>query len=153
MKGKSIGFRIHDEDLWSEFKRYVLAKHGKLHSALGKEIENAIREYLERRERGEGNTFGHAHVSNSSKRVANEIPELKRAILERVEPGGSIPEKMVEGIVVEISKVADRRAIKNRVNALIADGFLKRDWELGGRVFRVVGREAEKLIGVRQLKE
>lgn len=42
------GFRVVDEDVWEEFKVYVLRKHGKLHSALAREVARALREYLER---------------------------------------------------------------------------------------------------------
>ncbi|MEM2189411.1 MAG: hypothetical protein QXO15_04375 [Nitrososphaerota archaeon] len=43
-----VGFRAVDEDVWEEFKVYVLRKYGKLHGALAREVTRALREYLER---------------------------------------------------------------------------------------------------------
>ncbi|MEM2457151.1 MAG: hypothetical protein QXG58_06490 [Candidatus Bathyarchaeia archaeon] len=141
--GIVVTVKIKDDDVWLDFKDYVLAKHGKIHGALGEELTEAVRQYL-RNEKG-----AHTHLSRSrlSRKALNEVPALKKAILEKVEPGGSIPKQMLEGIIRQVSRVMDRRAVNDRIGALIADGFLQREWELSmdGKVFRVVGVEADNI--------
>ena len=34
------------DDIWIAFKNYVLAKYGKLHGVLGREVSKALEEYL-----------------------------------------------------------------------------------------------------------
>lgn len=140
--GVVVTVKIRDDGVWFEFKDYVLAKHKKLHGALGEELTEALRHYLKEKP-------ARTHINSAclSRKAFNELPELKRAILERVEPGGSIPKQMVEGIIRKVSRVTDRRAVDDRIGALIADGFLHREWELSmdGKVFRVMGVEADNI--------
>ncbi|MEM2370582.1 MAG: hypothetical protein QXH51_06740 [Candidatus Bathyarchaeia archaeon] len=136
--GIVITVRISDENVWYRFKNYVLAKYGKIHGALGEELTKAIRQYLEGKD-------VHTHMNGGSRRAVGELPELKKAILEKVQPGGSLPKRMLEDIIRKSSHITDRRSVEDRIKALVADGFLRREWEFGGRVFRVMGLEADKI--------
>lgn len=124
-----------DDEVLNAFKEFVIQKHQKLHKALSVEVTNALKEYLQNRKINEGT---HTHFPG---KVVREIPELKKAILEKVEMGGSVPKSMVANIVRQVSGVTDKRPIENRINALVADGFLTRNWEVSpeGNVFKVVG--------------
>jgi hypothetical protein len=136
--GVTVTVKIRDEEVWASFKRFVIAKHGKLHTALGLELTEAIRRYL-REEEG-------AHTQNSSKKAQREVDCLKKEILKLVEPGGSLPRRMLENIVRRTSGVIDKRSVGDRIEALVAEGFLQRDWltSTRGDVFKVVGYGAEK---------
>lgn len=138
-KDKSIGVfvRVRDGKTWLEFKDFVLRKHGKLHTALGDELTEAIKQYL-RSDR--------AHTKNLSSRVLKEAEAVKGEILKKVSPGGSLPQNMLENLVRRASGVMDKRSIRNRIEALVAVGFLKRDWEISmeGKVFKVMGDETDK---------
>jgi len=48
-----VGARFNDHDMpvWEEFKEYVREQHGKLHTALGEELAEALRQYLNKKER------------------------------------------------------------------------------------------------------
>lgn len=135
-----ISVRTKDEKTWQAFKDFVLGKHGKLHTALGEELVEALRFYLE-------DTSKRAHTHVFSGKILKEAEKIKRAVLMQVEPGGSIPQKMLENTVRQASAVIDKRSIKSRIEVLVADGFLERDWttSIEGKVFRVVGDETGKI--------
>ncbi|MCD6572108.1 MAG: hypothetical protein J7K62_02430 [Thermoplasmata archaeon] len=135
---KGIFVRIRDEKTWNEFKDFVLQKHGKLHTALGEELIEAIKTYLK-------NQSTHTQLSG---KALKEAEALKKEILKYVRPGGSLPQNFLETMVRRVSGVYDRRSIKNRIETLLAIGFIKRDWEVDpikGKVYRVIGDEAGKL--------
>jgi len=136
---RAITVRIRDEEIWLKFKDYVLLKHGKLHTALGEELTEAIKTYLE-------NQSTHSHSRNFSGKILKEAKAIEKEILKHVSPGGSLPQNMLEGMVRRVSGVVDKRAVRNRIEALVAMGFLERDWEISmeGKVFRVIGDEANK---------
>lgn len=131
--------RIKDDGLWARFKEYVIHKHGKLHSALGEELCEAIRLYL--KEAGGTHTFPNRGVKTSK-----EIEKIKREILKIAEPGGAVPKEMLSNIIRKASGVVDKRAVRNRLETLVASGFLKRDWSISinGNIFRVMGDAADK---------
>lgn len=135
-----ISVRAKDEKTWQEFKDFVLEKHGKLHTALGEELIEALKFYLE-----DANKRMHTH--NLSDKALKEADKIKREVLKRVEPGGSVPQQMLENIVRQASAVMDKRSVKNRIEVLVATGFLEHDWKVSidGKVFRVVGNETGKI--------
>jgi len=139
---KLVAFRIRDEEVWWRFKDFVLKKHGKLHTALSEEITRALKEYLDKQ------TCTHTHFSTSkhTRKLKKEIETIKEEILKRVEAGGTLHQNMLESMVREVSKVINGRSIKNRINTLIADGFLKHDWEksMDGKIFKVIGYETNE---------
>jgi len=122
-----------DEDVWSRFKQFVLAKHGKLHAALSSELTEAIKRYLAE--------TGVTYTQDRASRLRRELESIRSEVLKLVEPGGSIPRRMLEDIVRRVSGVMDRRSVGARIEALIAEGFLQRNWHVSqrGDVFKVVG--------------
>lgn len=137
---KGCFVRVRDAETWNEFKEFVVRKHGKLHTALGDELIKAIKEYM-RRERAR------THNNFSNKNLKKEAETLKKEILSHVEPGGSLSQNVLEGIVRRASGVMNKRSVRDRIETLVAVGFLKRDWNasLEGKVFRVIGDETDKV--------
>jgi len=135
---RAITVRIRDEEVWLKFKDYVLQKHGKLHTALGEELTKAIKTYLENQS---------ARTRNFSGKILRDAKAIEKEILKHVSPGGSLPQNMLEGMIRRVSGVVDKRAVRNRIEALVAIGFLKRDWEISmeGKVYRVIGDGAKKV--------
>jgi len=86
---KGIFVRIRDEKTWNEFRDFVLQKHGKLHTALGEELIEAIKTYLKNQD---------THTQLSGKAL-KEAEVLKKEILKYVNPGGSLPQNMLESMV------------------------------------------------------
>jgi len=137
-----------DGETWDEFRIVVAQKEQKLHGVLGEAVTEALKLYIDKlKDKVKENRGSEPASTPPSRKALKELPELKRAILEKVEPGGSIPKQMLEGIIRQVSHVMDRRAVNDRIGALIADGFLQRKWELStdGNVFRVVGGEADNI--------
>ena len=126
-----------DEDVWAVFKQFVLAKHGKLHAALSSELAEAIKRYLAE--------AGITYTQDKVSRFRRELESIKSEVLKLVEPGGTIPKRMLENIVRRVSGVMDRRSVGARIEALTVEGFLQRDWDASprGDVFKVVGYDVE----------
>ena len=47
---KGVCVRIQHPEVWEEFKAYVLKKWGKKHTAMALELEEALKEYLAKRQ-------------------------------------------------------------------------------------------------------
>jgi hypothetical protein len=124
-----------DDKVLLEFKAFVVAKHGKLHGALGIEVTEALKQYLESKR------STHTQVRQVPPKIQKELPLLKKAIYTYVDKGGSIPETMLANIIRQTSKVIDYRSIKNRIEALVSVKFLSKDWMASpdGKIYRVVG--------------
>jgi hypothetical protein len=145
---RNIFIRNVDGETWDEFRIIVAQKEQKLHGVLGEAVTEALKLYIDKlKDKVKENRGSEPASTPPSRKALKELPELKRAILEKVEPGGSIPKQMLEGIIRQVSHVMDRRAVNDRIGALLADGFLQRKWELStdGNVFRVVGGEADNI--------
>jgi hypothetical protein len=145
---RNIFIRNVDGETWDEFRIVVAQKEQKLHGVLGEAVTEALKLYIDKlKDKVKENRGSEPASTPPSRKALKELPELKRAILEKVEPGGSIPKQMLEGIIRQVSHVMDRRAVNDRIGALLADGFLQRKWELStdGNVFRVVGGEADNI--------
>jgi hypothetical protein len=140
--GKAICVRLRNIEVWMEFKDFVVKKHGKLHSALADEVANAFESYLEAQGTRTQNPPGPL-----SRKATRESEALKKEVLGKVLPGGSLPQRMLENIVRSCAGVSDRRAVKAKIETLVAVGFLERDWkaDLHGKVFKVIGDEASKI--------
>lgn len=148
MTRRNIFIRNVDGETWDEFRIIVAQKEQKLHGVLGEAVTEALKLYIDKlKDKVKENRGSEPASTPPSRKALKELPELKRAILEKVEPGGSIPKQMLEGIIRQVSHVMDRRAVNDRIGALLADGFLQRKWELStdGNVFRVVGGEADNI--------
>ena len=148
MTRRNIFIRNVDGETWDEFRIVVAQKEQKLHGVLGEAVTEALKLYIDKlKDKVKENRGSEPASTPPSRKALKELPELKRAILEKVEPGGSIPKQMLEGIIRQVSHVMDRRAVNDRIGALLADGFLQRKWELStdGNVFRVVGGEADNI--------
>jgi len=141
--GRHISVQMRNEEIWLKFKDFVLRKHRKLHSALADEVFAALEFYLE----AQG---AHTQISDPpalTKKAQKESEILKRKVLEKVSPGGSLPQKMLENIVRAALLRTDRRTVNGRIENLVATGFLERDWEADfqGKVFKVIGDETSKI--------
>jgi len=133
-----------DEDVWIRFKQFVFAKHGKLHAALSSELTEALKRYIAEAENTRTQKIDCTKKSITRK-FQRELNSIKEEVLKLVEPGGSIPKPMLSSIIRRVSGVMDRRSVGARIEALIAEGFLQRDWHVSSRgdVFKVVGYDVE----------
>jgi len=115
---KGVFVRIRDEKVWIEFKDYVLNKYGKLHTVLGEELTEAIREYLK------GRIGGNTHTHSRKSRIVKEAEVLKHEILKIAEPGGSVHKNQITRLAVRSLGIGDWRSVRIRVNYLVGTGFL-----------------------------
>lgn len=91
---KIICIRIPDENVWAEFQAFVARKHKKVKGALGKEICQALKKYLELA----SNTETRTHTKVGSRTMKN-----LRTVAERITTQFSqeISEGEVERIITE----------------------------------------------------
>ncbi|MEM1820964.1 MAG: hypothetical protein QXU64_05180 [Thermofilaceae archaeon] len=168
--GKSIGVRI-DERVWEEFKRYVLEKHGKLHTVLGMEVTEALRAYLRTHAQTAGGARPPAQqppaqspqsepprapersprpVNGSTSRTMRNLREIVRRILS--ESTKEIPQPLVERIITEVAG-GDWRTLSRYMRGLQELNVLAPSRRICGSekvIFEVNLVEAEKLVGVHQ---
>ncbi|MEM1793109.1 MAG: hypothetical protein QXE92_02585 [Thermofilaceae archaeon] len=131
MVRKGVYSRV-SEDVLNRFRQLVVKKHGQLRFFFSMELENALRRWIEENEEalGEG---GGAHTSQEAPqrddtkkegKICRELPSLIEAVKARIPPGSRVSEGVIRRIVIETSRVAERRAVKSRVDALVAAGVL-----------------------------
>lgn len=106
-----VGVRVR-KDIWEAFTRYVSENGYKT----GDELSKAIEMYLK-----------HKNALMKKEAMDNEIDMIKKKILEKVEPGGSLPRNMLENIIFSVSNVMDPRSAESRIKKLLASGFLKKE--------------------------
>jgi|GEM_PF-2109748 hypothetical protein len=165
---KVISVRIRDVETWLRFKGFVAQKHGKLHTALGYELTEALKQYLKNAERAHTYTYTPASESTSAcasgcapkgksaeagSRTLRNLREITNRILEVTEK--EIPQTIVERIITE-AVGGEVRTIRRYVTSLANYGILKpvrRMPAFGMKVpkfiFEVDLDEAKKLIGIR----
>ena len=132
-----INVRIKDPLIWEKFKKFVLKKHGKLHTALGKELTKAIKFYLEAMEE---DVYTHTHIQlhanihelifdppSEPKPNSRTIKTLQRLIRRLAENNYTqeIPEDLLERFIVEEAG-GDRRTLRKYKRYLFTFGFIKR---------------------------
>lgn len=128
---KFIGCRIEDPEVWEAFKQYVIMKHGKLHTVLGQELQNALIAYM--------SMDNEKKDTHTPKNKHDDIDQIKQEISKYVQPGGSIPKQMLSMIIRKTTGLVDNRAIRNRIEALVADGFIIPDVDNPRSIYRVLG--------------
>jgi hypothetical protein len=92
--GRRVGVILQHPEVWDEFRRFVISKWGKKHTAMALELENAIRFYLE-----------HAHT-DSGKKAEDEKPKSRtlktlRDISEKLEGFKEVTDQDVEDVIVK----------------------------------------------------
>lgn len=117
--GKFVGFRIQNEEIWEQFKRYVLMKYGKIHTMLALEVEQALKEYLERHASPELNNFKGKVFNIISERKAVSADEL----IKELNICESNLEKALENLKKE-RKIVTTKINNRRIAVLADDGTL-----------------------------
>jgi hypothetical protein len=106
---KRIGVMIQNPEVWEEFKRFVMMKWGKKHTAMALELEEALKEYMAKRQNDATITHAHTHTEESSgnasvkkvgSRTLNNLKKVVARILRETEK--EIPQTMVEKIITEM---------------------------------------------------
>jgi hypothetical protein len=106
---KRIGVMIQNPEVWEEFKRFVMMKWGKKHTAMALELEEALKEYMAKRQNDTTITHAHTHTEESSgnasakkvgSRTLNNLKKVVARILQETEK--EIPQTMVEKIITEM---------------------------------------------------
>jgi hypothetical protein len=145
MVKRNVLVRI-DESLLDRLWQYIKKTYPQsTYGALSLEVQKAIEHWLS----GKGEApdtaqtppdRGSTHTPPQQQKIMDEVPMLKAEILKHVKKGGEISRILLGDIIRQVSRVKDHRAVNNRIEALVSDGFLKRDQyeRVGGR-FRIVG--------------
>jgi hypothetical protein len=87
--GKRVGVILQHPEVWDEFRRFVISKWGKKHTAMALELENAIRFYLE-----------HAHTQIEEPPKSRTLKTIK-AISEKLSEYREITDQDVEDVIVK----------------------------------------------------
>jgi len=115
--GKKGVFTRVDEALLLEFKEYLLRKYGKLDGVFSRELENAIRLYLER-----------AHTC-SDRKAEDEKPKSRtlktvKAISEKLGEYKEVTDQDVEDVIVK-TVGGDRRTVSKYTHLLQKLGVIE----------------------------
>jgi hypothetical protein len=109
LMSKRVGVRLQNPEVWEEFKRFVMMKWGKKHTAMALELEEALKEYMAKRQNDTIITHAHTHTEESSgnasakkvgSRTLNNLKKVVARILQETEK--EIPQTMVEKIITEM---------------------------------------------------
>ena len=114
--GKGVHTVLENGEVWSEFKSFVMRKHGKIHGVLGQEVANALESYL--------STFNkkastHTHAAQTSK-IRDLIDTARKSWTDRGVPL-STGRFSLEALKADLGRhynIHDSRSIKSRVRAL-----------------------------------
>jgi hypothetical protein len=93
--GKRVGVILQHPEVWDEFRRFVISKWGKKHTAMALELENAIRLYLEQ----------HAHTYSDSK-GSEDAPKSRtmktvKKISEKLGEYKEVTDQDIEDVIVK----------------------------------------------------
>jgi len=108
---KRIGVMIQNPEVWEEFKRFVMMKWGKKHTAMALELEEALKEYMAKRQNDTIITHAHTHTKQDSgnpekkadppgSRTLKSLKKIVARILQETEK--EIPQTTVEKIITEM---------------------------------------------------
>jgi hypothetical protein len=94
--GKRVGVILQHPEVWDEFRRFVISKWGKKHTAMALELENAIRLYLEQQR---------AHTY-SDRKAEDEKPKSRtlktvKAISKKLAEYKEVTDQDVEDVIVK----------------------------------------------------
>jgi hypothetical protein len=131
LMSKRVGVRLQNPEVWEEFKRFVMMKWGKKHTAMALELEEALKEYMAKRQNDATITHAHTHTEDSSgnasakkvsSRTLNNLKKVVARILKETEK--EIPQTTVEKIITEMVG-GDNRTL-TRYNGMLLDyGIVK----------------------------
>jgi hypothetical protein len=134
---KVAGARINPE-IWEQFKLYCLRKHGKLHSALGTELERALLYYMQHvpptpSPEGMSTIQQDEHVDDMdgmpkvNPRLVQELETIVAEIAKDCEPGAQLPRTVLEAKIVRGLGPCGRKRINDRITWLMAFGVVEPD--------------------------
>lgn len=145
---KVICVRLPDDQIWSDFQAYVALKNGHVKGSLGREVANALREYLENRRFEPTRTHIKADSVKAGSRTLRNLKEITDSVLKLAEK--EIPQTMVERIITE-TVGGEARTLRRYVALLNNYGILEPVRRIQGSdkfIFEVNLDEAKKLVGV-----
>jgi hypothetical protein len=146
-KGK-VQLNIYlDEELVKKLRSVVKAKYENLRGGLSREVELALRAWLEKAP-PPASALEEARTRTTrvnSSRVG-ELERIKEEVLRVARPGDFITHDSLEMVVLKTCGIIDGRSVKDRIRKLAAMGFIKFVGEEDGKkCYKVVGggREVE----------
>ena len=113
--GKFVGARIENPEVWGKFVNFVIQRHGKKHTAMGIELENALRFYMD------SNFKTHTLKKSKSKK---QLEEYRTYLKSRNVDIANISEKGIKEMMQIFSK-QEHRAINRYFNLLYHENFFK----------------------------
>jgi len=114
--GKGVHTVLEDGEVWSEFKSFVMRKHGKIHGVLGQELSKAMESYLSTYARKGGT---HTHPAQR-KKLDDLVATAKETWLRRSIPlDSSISSEVLKADLGRAYNVTDKRSINSRFKQLV----------------------------------
>jgi hypothetical protein len=134
---KVAGARINPE-IWEQFKLYCLKKHGKLHSALGTELERALLYYMEHVPPSpspsrtlavahEGHMDDVATVQGTRQAVDEEVAKVVGVLAKYCEPGAQMAYDILAMRIGEATGHYSDKHVNRIIRKLYAHGVVELD--------------------------
>ena len=112
---KSVGARIENPEVWDKFVNFVIQRHGKKHTVMGIELENALRSYMD------SNFKTHTQKKSKSEK---QLEEYRTYLKSRNVNIANISEKGIKEMMQTFSK-QEYRAIDRYFDLLCHENFFK----------------------------
>lgn len=127
---KNVFIRGINPNIWEAFKNEASSRnHNRLWAVIAQELEHAITLYLKETP----NTHTHSSIQTTQQLVTirgmQKLDLVKDSILKEFDIGGTVSRNLIENIIRRILNISDKRAIKNKIERMIADGFLEYNWD------------------------
>lgn len=120
-----VKISIHvDDKVWIAFKNYVLAKYGKLHGVLGREVSKALEEYL---------THSHEEHTRKFEQQIFKLNRKQHSLLLYILDFCEICNSDIENFIKFKMGFIDRRTIKKYVQFLLENKFITPKKALHGK--------------------
>lgn len=127
---KNVFIRGISPNIWEAFKNEASSRnHNRLWKVIAQELEHAIALYLKE----EPCTHSHSSVQATQQLVAiksmQKLDSVKDSILEKYAVGGTVSRDLIENIIRIVFNISDKRAVRNKIERMVADGFIEYNWD------------------------
>ena len=134
---KQLGWAVNEE-ISEAFKRFVLAKCGKLHTSLGEELGKAMKAYIQDHQ-SLASTHTNTQIAPHARGLkrANEIFNLVVLDAHRAEGKLFVPGKVLDDAIRKVSGADDRTLRKYRKLLLDLGWLGLHSWGVHQNIYRV----------------
>ena len=109
----TVGIHLNsiDKTVWGEFKNMTRLKHGKIHGALGKEVEKALLFYMKH--------DTHTQQIQTQKKMSNKERNFVK-IAEKILKFSAISHQTLANLIIKTTSLSDTRTIYSYITSFIA---------------------------------